>query len=688
MSHTLTPSTPSGPSGPPPGSSTGQPATDRRTLTRVCTAVLLGSALEWYDYFLYGAAAALVFGQVFFPTASESTSLLLSLATFGVGFVARPIGAMVFGHIGDKHGRRPALIATLMLMGLSTTAMALIPSHAMIGMAAPLLLVVLRLLQGMGSGAEYSGASVYAVEYAPPGRRGLFGSFSAAGVYLGLVLSSGALLLTTSLTTDAQFAAWGWRLPFLASLLLIALGLWIRLRLEETPAFEEATEDVAPAKAPLLTLVRTQWRSMLLVMGLVAAPLSFSHLYQVFALSYMADAGYDRVTGTTGLLVAGLVVMITAPLAGIASDRFGRRPVLMVGAVYAIAFAFPFFMLVDSGRPVLAMLALALAQGGSVGIMFGVQGVILSELFSTASRYSGAAVSREFAAIIFGGFAPLIAVSLAASANGASWPVGIYVVVLAADHLRVGAARPGDLPDQPLRQGRGGAGTRGRDGSPAGPAGPLGVPRGLTAMPRIGACPPRPGCDGPKMTRAPRHRVLLGLLASALALGTALVPSASVACRSPPGAGHGTPARTATVMTRNLYLGAEPHPDAAGPRQRQQHRHRRCGDADVGRCAGDPARGADGGHRRRDRGGRPGRRRPAGGHHLDDVRVQPAQRHDEQPDRRVRLPRPAPRRPRRAGRRLPRGRRRDVEQLLLATDPLPRQPDCDVPDAGGAPRRP
>ncbi|MFC7724721.1 MFS transporter [Nocardioides sp. GCM10028917] len=421
MSHTLTASTPS-----------GQPAPDRRTLTRVCTAVLLGSALEWYDYFLYGAAAALVFGQVFFPTASESTSLLLSLATFGVGFVARPIGAMVFGHIGDKHGRRPALIATLMLMGLSTTAMALIPSHAMIGMAAPLLLVVLRLLQGMGSGAEYSGASVYAVEYAPPGRRGLFGSFSAAGVYLGLVLSSGALLLTTSLTTDAQFAAWGWRLPFLASLLLIALGLWIRLRLEETPAFEEATEDVAPAKAPLLTLVRTQWRSMLLVMGLVAAPLSFSHLYQVFALSYMADAGYDRVTGTTGLLVAGLVVMITAPLAGIASDRFGRRPVLMVGAVYAIAFAFPFFMLVDSGRPVLAMLALALAQGGSVGIMFGVQGVILSELFSTASRYSGAAVSREFAAIIFGGFAPLIAVSLAASANGASWPVGIYVVVLAA----------------------------------------------------------------------------------------------------------------------------------------------------------------------------------------------------------------------------------------------------------------
>jgi MHS family shikimate/dehydroshikimate transporter-like MFS transporter len=404
---------------------------DRRTLTRVCGAVLLGSALEWYDYFLYGAAAALVFGQVFFPSASESTSLLLSLATFGVGFVARPVGAMVFGHIGDKHGRRPALIATLVLMGLSTTAMALIPSYATIGMAAPALLVLMRLLQGMGSGAEYSGASVYAVEYAPPGRRGLFGSFSAAGVYLGLVLSSGALLLTTSLTTDEQFAAWGWRLPFLASLLLIFLGLWIRLRLEETPAFEQVTDEATPAKAPLLTLVRTQWRSMLLVMGLVAAPLSFSHLYQVFALSYMADHGYDRVTGTTGLLIAGLVVMISAPLAGMASDRFGRRPVLVVGAVYAVVFAFPFFWLVDTGQPTLAMLALALAQGGSVGIMFGVQGVILSELFSTESRYSGAAVSREFAAILFGGFAPLIAVSLSTTAGGASWPVGLYVVVLA-----------------------------------------------------------------------------------------------------------------------------------------------------------------------------------------------------------------------------------------------------------------
>jgi MHS family shikimate/dehydroshikimate transporter-like MFS transporter len=419
---------------PPPaprGSAATTEEADRNTLARVAGAVLLGSALEWYDYFLYGTAAALVFGQVFFPNQDPSVSLLLSLATFGAGFVARPVGAMVFGHIGDKHGRRPALVATLLLMGLATTAMALIPSYGAIGVAAPVLLVVTRLLQGMGSGAEYSGASVFAVEYAPDNRRGLYGSLSAAGVYLGLVLSSGAVLLMTAITDDAQFASWGWRVPFLASLVLVGLGLWIRLRLEETPEFERETEAQAPEKAPLLTLVRTQWKNMLLVMGLVAAPLSLSHLYQVFALSWLDRSGYSASVGTFGLVIAGVTVMVTAPLAGLASDRFGRRPVLLFGAAWAAGFAFPFFWLVATGNPAIAMLALALAQGGSVGVAFGVQGVLLAELFSTESRYSGAAVSREFAAILFGGFAPFIAVSLSTSAGGDPWPVALYVITLA-----------------------------------------------------------------------------------------------------------------------------------------------------------------------------------------------------------------------------------------------------------------
>ncbi|QIX28422.1 MHS family MFS transporter [Nocardioides sp. JQ2195] len=416
---------------------------DRKTLARVAGAVLMGSALEWYDYFLYGAASALVFSVVFFPSENPSVSLLLAMATFGAGFVARPFGAIVFGRIGDKYGRRPALVATLLLMGLATACMALIPSHSVIGVWAPVLLVLTRLLQGMGSGAEYSGASVFAVEYAPDNRRGLYGSLSAAGVYLGLVLSSAAILLMTAITTEAQFISWGWRVPFLASLVLVGLGLWIRMHLEETPEFEREVSDTEPEdRAPLTTLFRNEWRTMVLVGGLVAAPLALSHLYQVFALSYLKERGYDASVGSFGLIVAGITVMVVAPIAGRVSDSVGRRTVLMVGAGFAILFAFPFFWLVNTDQPGWAMVALAVAQGGSVGIAFGVQGVLLAELFSTKSRYSGAAISREVAAVVFGGFGPFIAVALSTAAGGAWWPVALYVMGLGLITITAGWKAP------------------------------------------------------------------------------------------------------------------------------------------------------------------------------------------------------------------------------------------------------
>lgn len=429
--------------------SSGAPAHERGVLARVAGAVLLGSALEWYDYFLYGTAAALVFNKVFFPAESATTSLLLSFATFGVGFVARPFGAMVFGHIGDKFGRKPALVATLILMGISTAAMALIPSYASIGLAAPLLLVVLRLLQGAGAGAEYSGAAIFAVEYAPDNRRGLFGGFSASGAYIGLVLSSAAVFITTALTTDAQFLSWGWRLPFLASLVLVALGLWMRVRLEETPAFaenikEQEARPVEPEtqKPPIFTLLRTQWRTVLLVMGIVAAPLALSYVYSVYALAFMTKAGHSAQVGTASLIVAGFAVVAVAPLAGRASDTWGRRPVLLTGALFAAVFAFPFFWLAGSESALLAIIAVAVAQGGSVGIMFGVQGVILSEMFATKTRYSGAAVSREIGSVIFGGAAPFICVWLSSSVGGDSWPVALYVIGLAVITFIAGLVAP------------------------------------------------------------------------------------------------------------------------------------------------------------------------------------------------------------------------------------------------------
>ncbi|GAB3348361.1 MFS transporter [Amycolatopsis echigonensis] len=411
------------------------PAGGPRTLARVAGAALIGSALEWYDYFLYGTAAALVFNKVFFPEQSATTALLLSFATFGVGFVARPVGAAIFGHIGDRLGRKPALVATLLLMGASTTLMAVIPSYGSIGIAAPVMLVVLRLLQGAGSGAEYSGAAIFAVEYAPAHRRGLYGALGASGSYAGMALSSAAVFLSTSLTTDEQFLSWGWRLPFLASVVLVGLGMWLRLRLDETPAFEENQREAAPAEesgVPIFTLLRTQWKNVLLVVGVVAAPLALSYVYQVYALAFLKQSGHSASVGTASLVVAGVTVMVTAPLAGLASDKWGRRPVLIGGAVFAAAYAFPFFWLAGSHNTFLAIVAVAIAQGGSVGIMFGVQGVILAELFATKTRYSGAAVSREIGAVLFGGLAPLISVSLAAAGGGAPWPVGLYVLGLCA----------------------------------------------------------------------------------------------------------------------------------------------------------------------------------------------------------------------------------------------------------------
>jgi MFS transporter, MHS family, shikimate and dehydroshikimate transport protein len=403
-------------------------------LGRVVVASLTGTSLEWYDFFLYSTAAALVFGKIFFPGTSPALGVLLSLATFGVGFVARPFGALLFGVLGDRIGRRPSLVATLIMMGIATAGIGVLPDYAAIGLAAPVLLVVLRLVQGLGAGAEHAGATVFATEYAPARRRGLFGSASSSGLYVGVLLSS-AIFALFELLPPAAFHSWGWRIPFLISAGLVSVGLFIRLRIQETPEFrraERAEQDDPPTAAPASPLRSTfvhQWRSVLAVIGIVAGPFTATYAYQTYSLTYLSNnRGMGGVGGTVSLTVAAAVAVVAVPLAAAWSDRIGRRPVVIVGAVFSGLFAFPFFWLLDQGSPVAVAIAMIGGIGIGVPLMLGAQGALLGELFSTRNRFTGFAISRELGSMVFAGATPFIAAVLVDSAGGRPWPVSVYVI--------------------------------------------------------------------------------------------------------------------------------------------------------------------------------------------------------------------------------------------------------------------
>ena len=400
----------------------------RGALRRVVTASIVGSTLEWYDFFLYATASALVIGPVFFPGSDPAVSTLLSFASFGVGFMARPIGSIIFGSIGDKLGRRPALMATLVLMGLSTALIGVIPGYDSIGVAAPILLVLLRLLQGMGAGAELAGATIFAAEYATPTKRGLYGSIATIGTYSGTVLSSVIFALFALLPEDA-FLSWGWRIPFLISILVVIVGIYVRLRLEETPEFRRAERADRIVKVPLFGVFRHEWRSVLLVIGIVAGAFTATYAYQTYALTYLRDqVGVSGSIGTIAVAVAAFIAMFMVPAMGALSDRVGRRPILIAGCTVSAVFAFPFFLLLDTGKDALIITAMIGGIGIGVPIILGVQGVLLSELFSTGHRFTGFSVSREIGSIAFAGATPFVAASLVSAADGASWPVALYVI--------------------------------------------------------------------------------------------------------------------------------------------------------------------------------------------------------------------------------------------------------------------
>ncbi len=400
-------------------------------LRRVLLASFVGTTIEWYDFFLYGTAAALVFNRLFFPTFDPLAGTMAAFATYAVGFFARPLGGVVFGHFGDRLGRRSMLVATLVLMGVATFLIGLLPTYAAIGPWAPAGLVALRFAQGLGVGGEWGGAVLMAAEHAGAGRRGLHASWPQAGVPAGLLLSTAVFAAFSSMPED-RFLAWGWRVPFLLGILLVAVGLFIRLRVLESPLFRRVRDDRQVARLPILEVLRTYPRNVILAMGARLAENVSFYVYSVFVITYATARGVGRQTVLTGILIASALELVAIPFFGALSDRYGRRPVYMFGAALSGAFAFPFFWLVGSGKPLVVWVGIAAALAVAHASMYGPQAAFFSELFGTRVRYSGASLGYQLASPLAGGLAPLVATWLLRASGGSAWPVAVYMVAMAA----------------------------------------------------------------------------------------------------------------------------------------------------------------------------------------------------------------------------------------------------------------
>jgi MFS family permease len=399
-------------------------------LRHVLLSAGIGSALEWYDFFIYGLASALVFGPLFFPKVDPAAGTLAAFATFAVGFLARPFGGLFFGHFGDKWGRKPMLVATLLLVGGSTFLIGFLPTYDQIGIWAPLLLLLLRLCQGFGAGAEYGGAVVMAVEFAPDGKRGLYGAFAPMGTTAGNALAGGTFWLVSLLPQD-DLMSWGWRIPFLASVLLLGLGVYIRAKVSETPVFEAARARHPPLKLPALEAVRRSPRNFLVVVGARLAENALGYLYPVFGLSYLiVTLQVPRDVAIFGVICGNIALVCGLVFFAWLSDRIGRRPVYIFGALFSAACAVPFFLMVGTKDPVMIALAFIIEMGIGSGAMFGPQAVYFAELFGPRLRYSGFAFARELGSIIAGGPAPLIAATLVGWMHGAPWGVCVYIVII------------------------------------------------------------------------------------------------------------------------------------------------------------------------------------------------------------------------------------------------------------------
>jgi len=403
----------------------------RSSLTRVIASSLIGTTIEWYDFFLYGSAAALVFNKLFFPSFDPLVGTLLAFATYAIGFVARPLGGIVFGHFGDRIGRKRLLMWSLVIMGLATVLIGLLPGYDRIGIWAPIGLVVLRVLQGFAVGGEWGGAVLMAAEHGDAKRRGYWASWPQAGVPLGLLLSAGILALMAGLQTAANFERWGWRVPFLLSAILVVIGWYIRNRVTESPMFEAEIEAEAPPRTPVIDVLRERPRAIVLGAGLRVGENIAYYVITVFSLTYLVDvAAESRSLALEALLIGAAIQFVAIPLIAILSDRIGRRTVYAFGGFGLVIFIFLFFPMLASKSNGLIILAIVIGLVLHAS-MYAPQAAFITELFPTRIRYSGVSIAYQLTAIFAGSLAPIIALWLYKDLHS-SVPVSIYVAIACA----------------------------------------------------------------------------------------------------------------------------------------------------------------------------------------------------------------------------------------------------------------
>ncbi len=399
------------------------------SIRKVAAASLIGTTIEWYDFFIYGTAAALVFGSLFFPSFSPTAGTLAAFATFGVGFLARPVGGIIFGHFGDRIGRKAMLVISLTMMGIATVLIGLLPSYETIGIAAPILLVLLRFVQGLGVGGEWGGAVLMAVEHSPPERRGFYGSWPQMGVPAGLILSN-LVFLAVARLPDAAFTAWGWRIPFLLSIVLVGVGLFIRLRLMESPAFSRVQETQTVARMPIMDVLRTYPKQVLLAAGAFIVINAYFYILVSYLINYATEAaGMSRGAILTVVLLSSVVSFFAIPYFAALSDRFGRRPLYLIGVVGMGVSAFLLFWATDTGSFWLVLPAHIFGLG-ALSVSYGPQAAFYAEMFGTRVRYSGISLGYQGGSIFGGALAPIIATWLF-STTGTSASIAAYVAALA-----------------------------------------------------------------------------------------------------------------------------------------------------------------------------------------------------------------------------------------------------------------